>query len=82
MSNAPTFDHDGRQLPVWTFATWPELEDFLDTLCPVDYVATCNNPALDRLGLHGVFHSQAPGPDVQTDNTFAIAVYRVTHPNT
>lgn len=34
-----TYTYQGVELPLWKFKTWKDMEDFIDTLSPTQYVA-------------------------------------------
>ena len=61
----------GRELPVWSYAHWKDVEHFVDTLCPQDYVLTIN-PELQP-EVTGLVFSQDP-----TTAANAVAAFRIT----
>ena len=76
-----TFNLDGKELPVWTFETWAEMESFFETLAPQEYYPTYDPTLMEAEGIYGVVHSEEPiGANVYADNSKAIAVYRITFP--
>lgn len=76
-----TFILDGKELPVWNFTTWAEMDNFFETLAPDAYYPTFDKSRAEREDIWGVVHSEEPeGYDVHADNSKAIAVYRITNP--
>lgn len=69
-----TFTWDGKQLPVWQFEHWADIEKFVDELCPEDYVLTINRE-LATADITGIVFSREP---FKPEN--AVAVYRITDP--
>lgn len=68
-----TFIWANSTLPVWSFTLWADLENFMDELCPVEYVANIR-PELQP-HITGLVFSKDPLVPAN-----AVAAFRITDP--
>lgn len=75
MDSDETFTWHGKDLPVWNFNQWRDLEDFLDRMCPPEYVANITREHQAEHDIWGLVFSREP-----CIAATAVSAYRITDP--